>query len=228
MGSRIIQDIQALGQFNTTIGDVVISLLVSFVCGLAVSLVYRWTYRGASYSPSLVRSMITLAMITAMIMLVIGNNLARAFGLVGAMSIIRFRTALKDPHDIVFVFFALAAGMAAGVGMYKLALISTAGVSAVIALTTRLGYAEQERDSLILRFSYTGAAGEKEASYLPLLERYCKSTKLINVRADQAELSELTFFANLRKQGEREALTRALAALPDVANISLYYDTEQS
>lgn len=63
---------------------------------------------------------------------------------------------------------------------------------------------------------------------MPLIERYCKSTKLINVRADRAELSELTFFANLRKKGEREALTRALAALPDVANVSLYYDTEQS
>ena len=89
MGSRIIQDIQALGQFNTTIGDVVMSLLVSFVCGLAVSLVYRWTYRGASYSPSLVRSMITLAMITAMIMLVIGNKtISRIESVVAAAAIL--------------------------------------------------------------------------------------------------------------------------------------------
>ncbi len=228
MGSRILQDIQNAAQWNTSLGDVVTGLIVAFVCGVIVSLVYRWTYRGASYSPSLVRSLISLAMITAVVMLVIGNNLARAFGLVGAMSIIRFRTALKDPHDIVFVFFALAAGMAAGVGMYNLALVSTVGISLAVALTTRLRYAEVDTESLILRFSYSGSsADEGDASYLPVLKRYCRSTRLINVRADRGELSELTFFAKLRRKEDQQALTRAVADLPDVSNVSLYYDTEQ-
>ncbi len=228
MGSKILQDIQSVGQWSTSLGDVVMGLVVAAVCGFFISAVYRWTYRGASYSPSLVRSLIFLAMITAVVMLVIGNNLARAFGLVGAMSIIRFRTALKDPHDIVFVFFALAAGMAAGVGMYNLALVSTAGISVVVALMTKLRYADVEKDSLILRFTYGGPSDEREASYLPVLDRYCKSTKLINVRADRRDQTELTFFAHLRRKEEREVLTRAMADLPEVSNVSLYYDTEQA
>lgn len=228
MGSRIFQDIQTAAQWSTSLGDVVIGLLVAAVCGLIISAVYRWTYRGASYSPSLVRSLIFLAMITAVVMLVIGNNLARAFGLVGAMSIIRFRTALKDPHDIVFVFFALAAGMAAGVGMYNLALVSTAAISLIVGLMTKLGYADVEKESLILRFTYGGLSDSSDASYLPVMKRFCKSSKLINVRADRQDQSELTFFAHLRDNGDREAFTRSMAELPDVNNVSLYYDTEQA
>ena len=227
MGSRILQDIQNVGEWNTSIGDVVVGLIVAATCGLIISAVYRWTYRGAAYSPSLVRSLIALAMITAVVMLVIGNNLARAFGLVGAMSIIRFRTALKDPHDIVFVFFALAAGMAAGVGMHNLALVSTVGISLVVAIMTGLRYADVEKESLILRFSYSGDPDETEASYLPVLKRFCKSTKLINVRADRRDQTELTFFAGLKRKGDNEALTRAMADLPEVSNVSLYHDSEQ-
>ncbi len=228
MGSSVLQDIQNLGQWSTSLGDVVTGLVVAGICGLIISAVYRWTYLGPSYSPSLVRSLIALAMITAVVMLVIGNNLARAFGLVGAMSIIRFRTALKDPHDIVFVFFSLAAGMAAGVGMYNLALVSTAGISGVVALITKLRYADVNKEALILRFSYGGALDESEASYLPVMDRFSKSTKLINVRADRRDRTELTFFVDLRKKEDREAFTRALADLEDVRNVSLYYDTEQA
>lgn len=228
MGSRILQDLQTATQWNTDIGDVLLSLVVAFVCGLVVSLVYRWTYRGASYSASLVRSMITLAMITALVMLVIGNNLARAFGLVGAMSIIRFRTALKDPQDIVFVFFALAAGMAAGVGLHVLALVSTVSIGLVIAVTARTKYATIDRQAFILRFDYVAGQGEESAAYLPVLKKYCKSTRLINVRSGGGDdRAELTFFIDLRNEEQREALTRELAETAGVRDVNLFYDSEQ-
>lgn len=228
MGSRILQDLQGVADFGTSVGDALVALMVSLVCGVMVSFFYRWTYRGASYSASLVRSMIILAMITAVVMLVIGNNLARAFGLVGAMSIIRFRTALKDPHDIVFVFFALAAGMAAGVGLHVLALVSTLGIGVVILLTTRSNFAVRDKQSSILRFDYDGTVDpDIEAGYLPILKKYCKTTRLINVRADGGEETELTFFADLRDENQRAELTRALASADGVSNVSLFYDSEQ-
>lgn len=226
MGSQILQDFRSAAEWNTDIGDVLLALAVSLVCGVIVSVVYRVTYRGASYSASLVRSMIILAMITAVVMLVIGNNLARAFGLVGAMSIIRFRTALKDPHDIVFVFFALAAGMAAGVGLHALALVSTVGIGLVIVVTTRSNYAVVNKQAFILRFEY--AAGDEEsAAYLPVLRRHCKSTRLVNVREIGSGRAELTFLVDLRNDDQRQRLTRELADTSGVTGVSLFHDTEQ-
>lgn len=227
MGSRILQDLQTAAEWNTSLAEVLQAMAVALLCGAIISVVYRWTYRGAAYSASLVRSMITLSMITAVVMLVIGNNLARAFGLVGAMSIIRFRTALKDPHDIMFVFFALAAGMAAGVGLHVLAIVCTLCIGLVVLITTRLNYAVVEKQAFILRMTYRGSPDEEKASYLPVLKKHCKVTRLINVRADGGEETELTFFADLRRPDDRTAFTRELAQTPNVANVSLFYDTEQ-
>src|SRR5690625_1269742 len=117
---------------------------VSFLCELIITYLYRWTHKGAAYQVSFVRSLILLAMITAVVMMVIGNNRARAFGLVGAMSIIRFRTALKDTQDIVFVFFSLSIGLAAGVGYRQLALLSTIVIGLTILLLARTNFARSE------------------------------------------------------------------------------------
>ncbi len=160
----MLQDFQNISFPPTNDADIVGALIVAFLCGFIVSLTYRWTYQGSSYAPSFVRSMIFLSMITAVIMLVIGNNLARAFGLVGAMSIIRFRTALKDPQDIVFVFFALAIGMAAGVGMYAIAIIGTVGISLAIILTTKINYAVVHKQSFVLQLSYDAPQSNGEAA----------------------------------------------------------------
>lgn len=224
----MLQDFQNLPAYSTNVGDVVGALIVAFVCGFMVSLTYRWTYQGSSYAPSFVRSMIFLAMITAVVMLVIGNNLARAFGLVGAMSIIRFRTALKDPQDIVFVFFALATGMAAGVGMHAIALVGTIGIGLAIILTTKSNYAVVHKQSFVLQLSYDAPQNNGEAAYLRVLGEYCKKHELINVRdLEQGDGLDLTFFVNLRNKEQREALTRALGDVPHVHNVNLYYDTEQ-
>lgn len=225
----MLQDFQNITLRSTDPGEVLVALLVACVCGFTISLVYRWSYRGTGYSASFVRSMIFLAMITAVVMLVIGNNLARAFGLVGAMSIIRFRTAVKDPQDIVFIFFALAAGLAAGVGLPMVALIGTAAISLVILVTTRAGYGEVHKESFLLQLSYDAPGQDGEAGYIPVLERYCKKYRIINVRAvGPDDTLDLTFFVDLRDRNRREALTRELGALPHVRNVNLYHDAEQA
>src|SRR5690606_36700205 len=120
--------------FRLTPLEAIINLISALACGIAISFFYRLIFRGVSYSSSYVISVIMLFMITALVIMVIGNNLARAFGLVGAMSIIRFRTAIKDTQDIMYIFFALAAGLACGAGMYLIALTGTLfiGVTLVI------------------------------------------------------------------------------------------------
>ena len=104
----MFNDINNILQFSISFGQILENLFVAFLCGLIVSYFYRKTYLGPGYLNSFVNAQVILSMITAIVIMIIGNNLARAFGLVGAMSIIRFRTAVKETNDIIFIFFALA------------------------------------------------------------------------------------------------------------------------
>ena len=98
------------------------NLGLACVLGLIISLIYKKTHTGLSYSQSFLITIIFVTVIVSMVMMVIGNSLARAFALVGALSIIRFRTVIKDTKDTAYVFIALAAGMAAGTSSYLLAI----------------------------------------------------------------------------------------------------------
>src|SRR6478736_1842472 len=146
------------------------NLATAFVCGLVMSWLYRHTYRGTAYSMTFDRSLVTLTIITAIVIAVIGNNLARAFGLVGAMSIIRFRTAVKDAQDLVFIFFSLAVGLASGVGLHSLAIGSTLFVGAIIALMARLNYGALDQRELVVQIRWNTNGDEQPAgAYSPVL-----------------------------------------------------------
>lgn len=107
-------------QFSTgvTVPQMLLSLLVSFLMGAFILLVYRQTFRGVLYSKGFAYSLILLCMITAVIIRTISSNLALSLGMVGALSIVRFRTAIKDPVDTVFMFWTIACGIMSGAGLY--------------------------------------------------------------------------------------------------------------
>ena len=192
---RDLQDIVILRPIDA--GEVISSLIVALVCGMIIAWIYRWSYRGTSYAPSFVRSMVVLPMITALVMLVIGSNLARAFGLVGAMSIIRFRTAVKDTQDIVFIFLTLAAGLAAGVGMYAAAWIGTLAVGLTFMATAGSGFGHVRRNAMLLEFSYdTDGTGEMP-TYQSVLDRHCRQTSVLSVR-QPLEREELALTIHVR------------------------------
>ena len=90
----------------------VVTMLVAFILGMFIAATYHFSKRGFSHSQAYIKNLVMLTVVTCVVMLVIRDNIARAFTLVGALSIIRFRTPLKDPLDIGFVFYALAIGMA--------------------------------------------------------------------------------------------------------------------
>jgi len=222
----MFQDFSYLG-----IGQAVGNLTAALVCGLLISLLYRRTYRGPSYSTTFVQSIVSLSMITTVVIMVIGNNIARAFGLVGALSIIRFRTAIKDTQDIVFIFFALAVGMAAGVGLHLTAVIGTIFIGTVIFVLSRTNYAAPNRREFVLQFSFA-SYGEKEAPYLPVLERHCKRHKLINLESygngdGSGDSLGLSFYVNLKDKGKSEGFVRELGRIPGVNHVNLLFDEEQ-
>ncbi|TCI70187.1 MULTISPECIES: DUF4956 domain-containing protein [unclassified Exiguobacterium] len=108
------------------------AIFLSFILTLCIAYLYKKTHTGARYSQSFVQTIIIMGVTVSVVMIVIGNNVAVAFGLVGAFSIIRFRSAMSDPKDIAFIFFGMAAGISCGLGFYILAILFTISLSVII------------------------------------------------------------------------------------------------
>ena len=202
------------------------NLIVALLCGFVISVVYRLIYRGPHYSTSFVQAMVILSMVTALVIMVIGNNLARAFGLVGAMSIIRFRTAVKDTQDIIFIFFALAAGMAAGVGLKGLAFLGTLLISSILFGLNKFNYAAPRKLDFLLQFHSTLVEGDN--TYLPLFQKYCKRNKLINIQAMGEDEFELSFQVLLKEKEKHANLITDLNNLDSIEHVRLYHDDDQN
>jgi uncharacterized membrane protein YhiD involved in acid resistance len=132
---------------------VVLALVLSTVLCLVAAYFYRRSHRGLSYSVSFVHTMILLGVTVAVIMLIIGSNIARAFTLVGALSIIRFRNPIKDSRDVAFIFVTMAIGMAVGTGFYLTAITFTLFASFLAYALTRFGVGTSARREVLLRVS---------------------------------------------------------------------------
>ncbi|MDL2257925.1 DUF4956 domain-containing protein [Eubacteriales bacterium OttesenSCG-928-K08] len=128
--------------FNSPLNpmQIVITLLVAFGVGVAIFFVYKKTFGGVLYSRTFNLSLIVLTMITSMVLSLINSNLTMSLGMVGALSIVRFRTAIKDPMDTAFIFWAISEGMALGGQFFDLALIGLVviGLAVVILSVTKV------------------------------------------------------------------------------------------
>ena len=109
-------------------------LLSGLVVGIAISLVYKKTYRGVLYSPTFSLTLIMLTLVTAPVVMAIGSNVALSMGMVGALSIVRFRTAIKEPLDIAFLFWSIAAGIVLAAGMIPLAVFGSVIIGVVLLI----------------------------------------------------------------------------------------------
>ncbi|HJJ35579.1 MAG TPA: DUF4956 domain-containing protein [Methanocorpusculum sp.] len=114
--------------------EMLICLALAFIVGLFIVFVYKKCFSGVMYSSGFAISLIAMAMITAMIILAIGSNLILSLGMVGALSIVRFRSAIKDPMDIVYIFWAISAGIVLGAGFIPLALIGSVFIGIILYL----------------------------------------------------------------------------------------------
>ena len=110
--------------FSTNmVWPLLVTLILSFVIGMFVYLIYRLTFSGVIYSKTFNLSLVMLTMVTTMVILIMANNVKLSLGMVGALSIVRFRTAIKDPIDTVFMFWAIAEGIVLGANFYLAAII---------------------------------------------------------------------------------------------------------
>ncbi|MBE0539493.1 MAG: DUF4956 domain-containing protein [Ignavibacterium sp.] len=223
----MLDDFQNVLSVSLSIGEVFENLLISLICGLLISLIYRLTYKGPGISYSFINSLIILSLITSVVIMVIGNNLARAFGLVGAMSIIRFRTAIKETQDIIFIFFSLAIGMASGVGLHALALASTVFIGIILYVLTKTNTVNPVKKDFLLQFSFLASDGYEEAPFLLLFQKYCKSSKLINTKAlIENDSLELSYHIILKDAKFVTAFVNELKNSKGVNHVNLFFDEE--
>lgn len=131
--------------------DIVLRIIASAVISGAIYLSYWYTHSGTAYSKKFNVSLVTLTILTGTVMTVIGNNIALSLGMVGALSIVRFRTAIKDSRDTTYIFWAIIVGICCGVGDYMVASVGTVVVFLVLLLLGRVR--NENRILLIIRGS---------------------------------------------------------------------------
>ena len=112
--------------------DMLLTIVLSFCIGLFIFLIYKKTYRGVMYSSGFGTTLIALTMITAIVILAVTSNVVLSLGMVGALSIVRFRTAIKDPLDIAFLFWSIGAGIILAAGMIPLAVIGSVCIGLIL------------------------------------------------------------------------------------------------
>ena len=204
--------------FNLLVGLVLATLLT-----LALVQTYRATHRGAIYSASFLQALFILCACTTLIMLVIGNEIARAFSLVGALSIVRFRTAIKDPRDVGFVFAALAVGMAAGTGFYLHAIVFTLFLCGLLVLLARMNVGHAESNEAIVRVTVTPASA---TGTLETVEAALKSADaqplLINRVVDGAGAQTLSWRTRTGSSSAQGELQERLRRIEGVTSVGVY------
>ncbi|MFU8842856.1 MAG: DUF4956 domain-containing protein [Bacteroidales bacterium] len=213
--------------FPVSFFDVLSNLFVALICGVIIALVYRFIYKGSSYSPTFVNSLVILTLITAVVILVIGNNLARAFGLVGAMSIIRFRTAVRDVQDIVFIFLALTVGMASGVGLHAVALFGTIFICFVIVLLVTFNFGAPRKREYLIQITYLSSQ-ENDNLVQSLLKKHCKKFSLVNLKNLGEENVEAFYQVRYKDKEKSGELIRELRQNDQVLNVNMFFDEDDS
>ncbi len=207
------------GEFSVI--DVVLVLVLSFVLSAFIGWIYKITHRGTSYTQSFVFTLVLNGMVVALVMMIVGSNIARAFSLVGALSIIRFRNAVKETRDVGFIFFTMAVGMAVGTKFYLLAVVAAIVISLIILLMTRFNWYAREMASQILRVQVPS-----DLSFDTLFDnvflKYTHTSELISVdSAYSDDLTELTYSIGMKKSNQIHTFLSEIKTLNGNHKVSL-------
>jgi len=197
--------------------DIIIVLIIStFLCILA-ALTYRSIHDGISYSQSFVHISIIFGVLVSMIMLIIGSNIARAFTLVGALSIIRFRNAIKETRDVGFIFFMMSIGMAVGTRFYLLAILMTLFVCLLLLVLSRINFAAPKGvDEVLTLVSRT----QKESEFSKKLQPHCKNFHLMDLQHAENKYT-YTYLLQLKNKKEKIRILSSLKELVYVDNVHI-------
>jgi len=198
-----------------------ISLLLAFGLGQAIAVVYMMTFRGLSYSRSTVHGMAMGSVIACMLMLAVGKSIAAGIGMAGGLSAVRFRTSLRDPRDVIFIFAALSVGMATGVQAHGAAILGTLVFGFGFVILHFTGYGARQQPDGLLRFS-APAGPDAEEAIAKILRAHCRTFALVTLReAAQGTMMEHAYQVSVRSPDLRSVLVSNLQAISGVQDVAL-------
>lgn len=195
------------------------SLLLSFVLSTMIAFTYRYTHRGISYSGNFFQAMVLASSVTSMIIMAVGNNLAVGFGIVGAIAIIRFRTRINEPRNIIFIFACMGIGIATGVYGYSIAI---AGTLIFCGVAIMLHFSPHGKSFLYLyslTFNQTGP--EVSPHVLEFLNTHCDSFFLMSVGDGKLESERYEYQVSLKRDVDHKDLYRELSMIEGIGNVKL-------
>ncbi len=200
---------------------VLAGIVGAFILSLVIAWVYKKSHKGLSYSQSFIVALVLMGTLVAVVMLIIGTSVARAFTLFGAFTLIRFRTAVKDTRDIAFVFWALVTGLAVGTGNIVIAVIETAVVSLIVFALTKINFGSIANFDAILTIVSDVSRGAT-GNYKSVFDRYLKRTNLLNAASRTANTKmELSFHVQLLRWEEMTAFLNELRSVPGIEEVNL-------
>ncbi len=204
-----------------TVADVVIAIILSFILTAIIAYVYQKTHKGTSYTQSFVHTLILMGMVVSLIMLIVGSNIARAFSLVGALSIIRFRNAVKETRDVGFIFFAMAIGMATGTRFYLLAIIATMIISLIILMMSKFNWYAQTARNQVLKIHIANNQ-DFDSIFDASFVKFTDLAELISIDSVRSGmLTELVYSISLKKNVKTQEFLATIKNLNGNQKVSL-------
>jgi uncharacterized membrane protein YhiD involved in acid resistance len=189
------------------------TLLFSFVLGLFIFFIYRVSYKGVMYSKTFNVTLIAMAMITTSIILAITSNIILSLGMVGALSIVRFRAAIKDPIDVAYLFWAVGVGIVSGAGLWELALISSVVIGTILFVFSKIS---DVRTPFLLVVCYQ--TEETNDLVFQQIERQARGFRLKS-KVLNGRNFELT--VEIRDKNKTAALVNQIGEIKNVSSVAL-------
>ncbi len=200
-------ELQKAAEMNAhlDIWRVVLTLLISTGLGISMAFLYIKTFKGTFYSQSFVHTVVIVSVVISMIIMVIGSNIGQAFALAGALSIIRFRSAIRDPRDVAFIFFAMGSGLACGAGFFVPAVVFVIIIAITIIIFQITNFGSKNLTRKTLRISMPETMNQ-DGAFDDIFAKYLKDYYLIGIKTvSLGTLYELRF-SILLKAGTSEKL----------------------
>lgn len=204
--------LEGYGAVNIDFATIVMCMVITVLVAVYIFMIYRMVNRRAFYNRSFNLSLVALAVITAAVILTIQSNIVISLGMVGALSIVRFRTAVKDPMDLVFLFWSISAGIICGAGFAVVAVVASVVITVIILLCDRM---PMDTAAVILLVNSTDY--KTESRIMEVVERHCESSK---VKARNLTKDKLNMAIEVKtKEGGK--LVEQLMDLSSVTSASL-------
>ena len=195
---------------NLTTADFAMSMLAAFLCGMIIYMVYRYFYKGVIYNNNFNILLVLTSMITCFMVMVISSNVVLSLGMVGALSIVRFRTAVKDPLDVGFLFWTVAVGITCGAGLYIISLAATLMISVVYILLIKV---RNRKRVYLLIVKYRDDAQESVTRVIRSLRKVLKN------RTSTSGYTEMTY--EIRMSKNKTSFVKSLSELEGVEYASV-------